>query len=77
MVFGVRKTVAERSDNPRAIFEAPSNNFFKLLTKFVQDIIIVKNFTLKIKLKIISKHQIYANDNYLLQLFRTIFIMHL
>ena len=52
MVFGVKETVSETSDNLMAIFEAPRINNFKFLSRFVQYLVIVKkNFTLKIKTK--------------------------
>ena len=70
MVFGVKETVSETSDKLRAIFEAPrTNNYFKFLSRFVQDLVIVKkNFTLKIKAKkiflfqIIFSPKIISND---------------
>ena len=50
MVFGVKETISETSDNLRTIFRALKTNNFKFLSRFVQDLVIVmKNFTLKIK----------------------------
>ena len=60
MVFGVKETVSETSDNLRAIFEAPRTNNFKFLSRFAQYLVIVKkNFTLKIKPKKIFLDQIF------------------
>ena len=52
MVFWVKETFPETSDDPRAIFEPPRAAFFKFLSKFVQDMLIVmKDLSLKTKPK--------------------------
>ena len=63
MVFGVKETISETSDNLRTIFEAPRTNNFKFLSRFVQDLVIVmKNFTLKIKPKKFFFDQIFFSS---------------
>ena len=68
MVFGVKETISETSDNLRTIFEAPRTNNFKFLSRFVQYLVIVKkNFTLKIKpKKIFLDQNIFITKTYIM-----------